>query len=154
MDGNSAGAKPIDILLVEDNPADARLTREAFVDSKMVNALHHVQNGDEAMAFLRREPPYEDACRPDVVLLDLNMPGTDGRGVLAQIKADDKLKTIPVVILTTSEADEDILKSYELHANCYVTKPVDFDKFVTIVQSIEDFWVSVVRLPPVRKLSS
>ena len=154
MDGNSPSAKPIDILLVEDNPADARLTREAFVDSKMVNALHHVQNGDEAMAFLRREPPYADACRPDVILLDLNMPGTDGRGVLAQIKADEKLKTIPVVILTTSEADEDILKSYELHANCYVTKPVDFDKFVTIVQSIEDFWVSVVRLPPVRKLSS
>jgi len=141
-------AKLIDILMVEDNPADARLTREAFVDSKMVNTLHHVRNGDEAMAFLNRKPPYQDAPRPDVVLLDLNMPGMDGRAVLAEMKSDPHLKTIPVVVLTTSEADEDIVRSYELHANCYVTKPVDFDKFVTIVQAIDDFWVSVVRLPP------
>jgi CheY-like chemotaxis protein len=141
-------AKLIDILLVEDNPADARLTREAFVDSKMVNTLHHVRNGDEAMAFLNRKPPYADAPRPDVVLLDLNMPGMDGRAVLAEMKSDPHLKTIPVVVLTTSEAEEDIARSYELHANCYVTKPVDFDKFVTIVQAIDDFWVSVVRLPP------
>jgi CheY-like chemotaxis protein len=141
-------AKLIDILLVEDNPADARLTREAFIDSKMVNTLHHVRDGDEAMAFLNRKPPYADAPRPDVVLLDLNMPGMDGRAVLAAMKSDPHLKTIPVVVLTTSEADEDIVRSYELHANCYVTKPVDFDKFVTIVQAIDDFWVSVVRLPP------
>ena len=145
---STPNAKLIDILLVEDNPADARLTREAFIDSKMVNTLHHVQNGDEAMAFLYRKPPYADAPRPDVVLLDLNMPGMDGRAVLAEMKADPHLKTIPVVVLTTSEADEDIVRSYELHANCYVTKPVDFDKFVTIVQAIDDFWVSVVRLPP------
>jgi CheY-like chemotaxis protein len=141
-------AKLIDILLVEDNPADARLTREAFIDSKMVNTLHHVRNGDEAMAFLNRTPPYADAPRPDVVLLDLNMPGMDGRAVLAEMKADPHLKTIPVVVLTTSEAEEDIARSYELHCNCYVTKPVDFDKFVTIVQAIDEFWVSVVRLPP------
>ena len=147
MDG-APNAKLIDILMVEDNPADARLTREAFVDSKMVNTLHHVRNGDEAMAFLNRKPPYQDAPRPDVVLLDLNMPGMDGRAVLAEMKSDPHLKTIPVVVLTTSEADEDIVRSYELHANCYVTKPVDFDKFVTIVQAIDDFWVSVVRLPP------
>jgi CheY-like chemotaxis protein len=141
-------AKLIDILLVEDNPADARLTREAFIDSKMVNTLHHVRNGEEAMAFLNRNPPYADAPRPDVVLLDLNMPGMDGRAVLAEMKADPHLKTIPVVVLTTSEAEEDIARSYELHCNCYVTKPVDFDKFVTIVQAIDEFWVSVVRLPP------
>ena len=147
MDG-ATNAKLIDILMVEDNPADARLTREAFVDSKMVNTLHHVRNGDEAMAFLNRKPPYADAPRPDVVLLDLNMPGMDGRAVLAEMKSDPRLKTIPVVVLTTSEADEDIIRSYELHANCYVTKPVDFEKFVTIVQAIDDFWVSVVRLPP------
>jgi CheY-like chemotaxis protein len=147
MDG-APNAKLIDILMVEDNPADARLTREAFVDSKMVNTLHHVRNGDEAMAFLHKKPPYADAPRPDVVLLDLNMPGMDGRAVLAEMKADPLLKTIPVVVLTTSEADEDIVRSYELHANCYVTKPVDFDKFVTIVQAIDEFWVSVVRLPP------
>jgi len=147
MDG-ATNAKLIDILMVEDNPADARLTREAFVDSKMVNTLHHVRNGEEAMAFLNRKPPYADAPRPDVVLLDLNMPGMDGRAVLAEMKSDPRLKTIPVVVLTTSEADEDIIRSYELHANCYVTKPVDFEKFVTIVQAIDDFWVSVVRLPP------
>jgi two-component system response regulator len=139
--------------MVEDNPADARLTREAFVDSKMVNALHHVQDGEQALAFLRREPPYADAPRPDVILLDLNMPRLDGRAVLAEIKDDPDLKTIPVVVLTTSESDEDILKSYALHANCYVTKPVDFDKFVTIVQSVEDFWVSVVRLPAEHRVS-
>jgi CheY-like chemotaxis protein len=147
MDG-ARNVKLIDILLVEDNPADARLTREAFIDSKMANTLHHVRNGDEAMAFLNRKPPFADAPRPDVVLLDLNMPGMDGRAVLAEMKSDPQLKTIPVVVLTTSEAEEDIARSYELHCNCYVTKPVDFDKFVSIVQAIDDFWVSVVRLPP------
>jgi CheY-like chemotaxis protein len=146
MDG-ARNVKLIDILLVEDNPADARLTREAFIDSKMANVLHHVRNGDEAMAFLNRKPPFADAPRPDVVLLDLNMPGMDGRAVLAEMKSDPQLKTIPVVVLTTSEAEEDIARSYELHCNCYVTKPVDFDKFVSIVQAIDDFWVSVVRLP-------
>jgi CheY-like chemotaxis protein len=147
MDQRIIGGKPIDILLVDDNPADARLTREALDDSKIANALHHVVDGMEAIAFLRREAPYQAAPRPDIILLDLNMPRMDGRQVLAEIKNDDRLKTIPIVILTTSEAEEDIVKSYQLHANCYVTKPVDFDKFVTIVQAIEDFWLSIVRLP-------
>ena len=138
----------IDIMLVEDNPADARLTEEAMRDCAMPTTLHHVWDGEQAMDFLRRQGKFTDAPRPDIVLLDLNMPKMDGRAVLAQLKRDPQLMTIPVVVLTTSEAEEDILKSYELHANCYVQKPVDLDKFMSIVGLIENFWLSAVRLPP------
>ena len=138
----------IDIMLVEDNPADARLTEEAMRDCAMPTNLHHVWDGEQAMGFLRRQGEFADAPRPDIVLLDLNMPKMDGRAVLAQLKGDPRLMTIPVVVLTTSEAEEDILKSYELHANCYVQKPVDLDKFISIVGLIENFWLSAVRLPP------
>jgi CheY-like chemotaxis protein len=138
----------IDIMLVEDNPADARLTAEAMRDCDMPTNLHHVWDGEQAMGFLRREGEFAEAPRPDIVLLDLNMPKMDGRAVLAQLKGDPRLMTIPVVVLTTSEAEEDILKSYELHANCYVQKPVDLDKFMSIVGLIENFWLSAVRLPP------
>ena len=153
MDHWALGMKSVDILLVEDNAADARLTREALGDSKIANALHHVTDGTQALAFLRREPPYEEAPRPDIILLDLNMPRMDGRAVLAHIKEDAELKSIPVVVLTTSEAEEDILRSYNLHANCYVSKPVDFDKFIAIVRAIEDFWMTIVHLPT-RRLSA
>lgn len=135
------------ILMVEDNPGDARLTTEALKENKLANDLHHVLDGVEAMAFLRREGQYADAPRPDIVLLDLNLPRKDGREVLAEIKADPELMHIPVVVLTTSEAESDILRSYKLHANCYITKPVDLDKFIQIVHGIEDFWLSVVKLP-------
>jgi len=138
----------IDIMLVEDNPADARLTEEAMRDCAMPTNLHHVWDGEQAMGFLRREGEFANAPRPDIVLLDLNMPKMDGRAVLAQLKGDPRLMTIPVVVLTTSEAEEDILQSYELHANCYVQKPVDLDKFISIVGLIENFWLSAVRLPP------
>jgi CheY-like chemotaxis protein len=138
----------IDIMLVEDNPADARLTEEAMRDCSTPTNLYHVWDGEQAMGFLRREGEFADAPRPDIVLLDLNMPKMDGRAVLAQLKGDPRLMTIPVVVLTTSEAEEDILKSYELHANCYVQKPVDLDKFISIVGLIENFWLSAVRLPP------
>ena len=138
---------PLKVLLVEDNPADARLTREAFREADFAGTLDAVKDGVEAMAYLRREGKYADAARPDLVLLDLNLPRRDGRQVLAEIKADADLKTIPVVILTTSKADEDILRSYNLHANCYVTKPVDLDQFITVVKSIEDFWLTIVALP-------
>jgi chemotaxis family two-component system response regulator Rcp1 len=139
--------EPIDILLVEDNPGDVRLTVEALKEGKVHNRLSVVQDGVEALAFLRREGKYADAPRPDVILLDLNLPKKDGREVLAEIKADDRLRRIPVVVLTTSKAEEDILRSYALHANCYVTKPVDLEQFITVVRSIEDFWFSIVRLP-------
>jgi CheY-like chemotaxis protein len=138
----------IDIMLVEDNPADARLTEEAMRECGVPTSLHHVWDGEQAMGFLRREGDFSDAPRPDIVLLDLNMPKMDGRAVLSQLKADPNLMTIPVVVLTTSEAEEDILNSYELHANCYVQKPVDLDKFMSIIGLIENFWLSVVRLPP------
>jgi chemotaxis family two-component system response regulator Rcp1 len=138
----------IEILLVEDNPGDIRLTQEALKDSKVFNTLHVVRDGVEAMAFLFREPPYEDAPRPDIILLDLNLPRMDGRGVLEEIKKDGDLRRIPVVILTTSEADEDIIRTYDLHANCYITKPVDLNRFVTIVKTIESFWFQIVKLPP------
>jgi len=138
----------VDIMLVEDNPADARLTEEAMRECGLPTNLHHVWNGEQAMEFLRGTGEFADAPRPDIMLLDLNMPKMDGRAVLAQIKADPALMTIPVVVLTTSEAEEDILRSYELHANCYVQKPVDLDKFVSIVGLIENFWLSAVRLPP------
>ena len=135
------------ILLVEDNPADVRLTKEALKDAKVHHALHQVGDGLSALAFLRREGKYNDAPRPDLVLLDLNLPGKDGREVLQNIKSDPALQTIPVVVLTTSSADEDILRTYNLHANCYVTKPVDYNQFGIIIRSIEDFWLSVVKLP-------
>jgi CheY-like chemotaxis protein len=140
--------KPVEILLVEDNPGDVRLTVEALKEAKVRNNLHVAENGVEAMAFLRQEGEYADAPRPDVILLDLNLPKKDGREVLAEIKEDPDLRRIPVVILTVSQAEEDILKTYDLHANCYITKPVDLDQFLTVVRSIEDFWLTVVRLPP------
>ena len=147
MNGEQAG-RPVRILLVEDNPADAELTQEALASNKVRNDLFVVQDGEEAMAFLRREPPHEDAPRPDLVLLDLNLPKKDGREVLAEMKDDPDLKVIPVVILTTSKAEEDILRSYELRANCYVTKPVKLKEFIQVVKSIDHFWLSIVELPP------
>jgi CheY-like chemotaxis protein len=138
---------PIDILLVEDDPGDVLMTQEAFEHHKIRNALHVVSDGVEALQFVRGEPPHEHAPRPGLVLLDLNLPRKDGREVLAEIKADPDLRTIPVVILTTSEAEEDVLRSYSLHANAYVTKPVDFDRFVEVVRQIDDFFVTVVKLP-------
>lgn len=141
------GGHPIDILMVEDNPGDIRLTQEALKENKMNNNLHVVKDGMEAMAFLHHEREYESAPRPDLILLDLNLPRKDGRQVLAEIKGDPALKRIPVVILTTSQAEEDILKSYSLHANCFVTKPVDLDQFMKVVQSIEHFWITIVKLP-------
>ena len=140
--------KPIHILLVEDNPGDADLAREALEDSKLSNALHVVDDGEKAMAFLHREGVYVDAPRPDLILLDLNLPKKDGKEVLAEIKTDDNLKRIPVVILTTSQAEEDVLRTYNLHANCYITKPIDLNQFIHVVRSIEDFWLSIVILPP------
>ncbi len=139
--------KPIEILLVEDNPGDARLALESFKESKILNALHWVQDGVEALAFMRRQGRYTNVPRPDVILLDLNMPKMDGRRVLAEIKSDDDLKRIPVVILTISKSEEDILKTYNLHANCYITKPLDLDQFMKVIRSIEDFWLTIVRLP-------
>ncbi|HEU0298396.1 MAG TPA: response regulator [Longimicrobium sp.] len=143
-----ASTHPIEVLLVEDNPGDVRLTREALKEGKVHNNLSVVQDGVEALAFLRREGPHAAAPRPDVVLLDLNLPRKDGREVLAEIKADPALRTIPVVILTSSEAERDIVRAYALHANCYITKPVDLDQFITVVKSIEDFWFTIVKLPP------
>lgn len=140
-------ARVCEILLVEDNPADARLTREALSEGRMLNRLHHVKDGIEALQFLRGEDAFADAPTPDVILLDLNLPRKDGRQVLSEMKQDPRLRTIPVVVLTTSEAESDILRSYELHANCYITKPVELDKFITIVQSIESFWLAIVKLP-------
>ncbi|MEH2154653.1 MAG: response regulator [Nostoc sp.] len=139
---------PIEVLLVEDNPGDAQLTRIALEDSKISIHLNVVEDGVEAMAFLRKQDKYAKAAHPDIVLLDLNLPRKDGREVLAEIKGDENLKRIPVVVLTTSQAEEDILKAYNLCANCYITKPVDFDQFVKIVQSIENFWFAIVKLPP------
>lgn len=144
----AAYLKPIDILLVEDNLGDADLAREALTTSKLHNMLHVVGDGEEAMAFLRRTGKHAGAPRPDLVLLDLNLPRKDGREVLAEIKADPDLKRIPVVILTISKDEEDILKSYNLHANCFITKPIDLTQFLKVVQSIEDFWLTIVRLPP------
>ncbi|MEN8445764.1 MAG: response regulator [Cyanobacteria bacterium J06555_13] len=143
-----SGSIPIDVLLVEDSPSDAKLTAKTFKKSKVLNNLHIVEDGVEAMDFLRQAAPFEAAPRPDLILLDLNLPRKDGRKVLAEIKDDPALQNIPVVILTTSEADEDILKSYELRANCYITKPVTLKQFVKAVESIGDFWLTVVKLPP------
>jgi CheY-like chemotaxis protein len=139
--------QPIEVLLVEDDPGDVLLIREAFEFNKVHNNLNVVNDGEQALAYLRGDGEYAGAPRPDLVLLDLNLPRKDGREVLAEVKNDERLRTIPVVVLTTSEAEEDVLKSYELHANAYVTKPVDFERFVAIVRQIDDFFVSVVRLP-------
>jgi two-component system, chemotaxis family, response regulator Rcp1 len=139
--------RPAEVLLVEDSPGDVRLTREALKEGKVRNNLSVVSDGVEAMEFLRREGQYADAPRPDIVLLDLNMPRKDGREVLAEMKSDETLKRIPVVILTTSEAEQDILRTYDLHANCYLTKPVDLEQFISIVKSVEDFWLTIVQLP-------
>jgi two-component system, chemotaxis family, response regulator Rcp1 len=141
-------AKAIDILLVEDNLGDVRLTREALKEGKVLNTLHVVGDGIEALEFLRHEGQYARASHPDIILLDLNLPRMDGRELLAEIKSDLNLRRIPVVILTTSKAEEDIIKSYDLHANCYITKPVDLDQFFVVVKSVEEFWFTIVKLPP------
>ena len=141
-------AKIVDILLVEDNPGDARLAVEALKDGKVRNRLFHVEDGIEAIDFLRRRGAHANAVRPDLILLDLNLPGKDGREVLAEIKQDEDLKRIPVVVLTVSRAEEDVLRTYNLHANCFITKPIDFAQFIKVVRSIEDFWMTIVRLPP------
>ncbi len=139
--------EPVDILLVEDNPGDARLMKEALAEAKIRNRLQVVADGVGALAYLRRQEPFAGAVRPDLILLDLNLPGKDGREVLAEIKGDKDLRRIPVVILTTSRAEADIARAYDLHANAYVTKPLDIEQFITVVQSIEDFWLTTVRLP-------
>jgi CheY-like chemotaxis protein len=144
-------AEPIEVLLVEDDPGDVQLTKEAFEEHKVRNRLTVVSDGVDALAYLRRDPDvYPDAVPPDLILLDLNLPRRDGREVLQEIKADPELRRIPVVVLTTSQADEDIVRSYNLHANAYVTKPVDFDRFIAVVRQIDEFFVSVVKLPPRR----
>lgn len=148
MTNPDAHVEPIDVLLVEDDPGDVVLIQEAFEHNKVQNRLAIVSDGVEAVAYLRRDGEFADAPRPDLVLLDLNLPRKDGREVLAEIKADDELAAIPVVVLTTSEAEEDILRSYKLHANAYVSKPVDFDRFIEVVRQIDEFFVSVVKLPP------
>jgi CheY-like chemotaxis protein len=145
--GFRVNMRPIEILIVEDNPGDVRLTREAMQESKIIVSLQSVEDGVEAMAYLRRQGKYAAAARPDLILLDLNLPRKDGREVLQDVKSDDDLKRIPVVILTTSEAEEDILRSYNLHANAYVTKPVELEAFLHVVRSIEEFWLSVVKFP-------
>jgi two-component system, chemotaxis family, response regulator Rcp1 len=151
MYSDAVAEKPIDILLVEDNPGDARLAQEALKDSKVRNAIHVAGDGVEAMAFLRNEGRHAKAPRPDLILLDLNLPRMDGRQVLNAIKSDPELKRIPVVILTISKDEEDILKSYNLHANCFITKPIDLEQFIKVVRSVEDFWLSIVKLPPNHK---
>jgi chemotaxis family two-component system response regulator Rcp1 len=145
---NGVVCGPIEILLVEDNPGDVRLTIEALKEGKVANQINVAVDGIDAMAFLRREGKYENAPKPDLILLDLNLPKKNGREVLAEIKVDPHLKYIPVVILTSSQAEKDIVMTYNLHANCYIKKPVDFDQFINVVKSIEDFWFNVVKLPP------
>jgi two-component system, chemotaxis family, response regulator Rcp1 len=147
MNHASYAWRPIEILLVEDSPGDVELTKEALSDAKVRNRLHVADDGAKAIDFLHRRGEYGDAPRPDLILLDLNLPRKDGRQVLAEIKADAALADIPVVVLTTSEADDDILHAYQLHANCYITKPVDFQQFLKVVKAIEDFWLTVVKLP-------
>jgi chemotaxis family two-component system response regulator Rcp1 len=148
MTGHKGECRPIEILMVEDNPGDVRLTVEALKEGKVRNNFHTVEDGLEALAFLRRQGKYANAPRPDLILLDLNLPKMNGREVLAEIKADPDLRRIPVVILTVSKAEQDILKTYNLYANCYITKPVDLDQFLEVVKSIENFWLTVVMLPP------
>jgi chemotaxis family two-component system response regulator Rcp1 len=147
MESMGTGAVPIEVLLVEDSPGDVRLTREAFKDAKVHINLHVASDGIDAMAFLRREGEHANAPRPDLILLDLNLPKKDGRQVLAELKESPTLKCIPVVILTTSASEADIRGSYQLHANCFITKPVDLEGFLTVVKSIDNFWLSVVKLP-------
>jgi two-component system response regulator len=144
---NSVSARPIQILLVEDSPTDAKLTLEALKMAKVFNQVSHVEDGVEAMEFLRQEGKYAQSQRPDLILLDLNLPRKDGREVLEEIKGNPDFQLIPVVILTTSQAEQDIIRSYKLHANCYITKPVNFDRFLEVVQMIENFWLTVVVLP-------
>lgn len=144
---NVGQARQIDILLIEDNAGDVRLVREALRDGKLINDVAAVSDGYQALAYLRRQGQYGKVSQPDLILLDLNLPGKDGREVLAEIKTDPELRRIPVVVVSSSQAEEDIVKTYNLHANCYVTKPVNLDRFVQVVKSIEDFWVSIVRLP-------
>ena len=146
MDDSSS--KIVDILLVEDNPGDVRLAQEALKESKVRNKLYIVEDGVEAMAFLRRQDRYADMPRPDLIILDLNLPRKNGREVLAEIKADESLKRIPVVVLTVSKAEEDIIKCYDYHANCYITKPLDFSQFMEVTKSIDEFWLAIVKLPP------
>ncbi|HEX2773709.1 MAG TPA: response regulator [Micromonosporaceae bacterium] len=148
MTAPADGKSPIEVLLVEDDPGDVLMTKEAFEEHKLRNRLSVVSDGAAALSYLRREGEYADASMPDLILLDLNLPRRDGREVLEEIKKDEQLCRIPVVVLTTSQTDEDILRSYQLHANAYVTKPVDFDRFITVVRQIDDFFVSVVKLPP------
>ena len=143
--------RPIDILLVEDNPADVRLTREALREAKVLNSLHIVEDGMKALDFLRKRSPYASCPSPDLILLDLNLPKKDGREVLAEIKQDESWRRIPVVVLTTSRAEEDIVRSYDLHANAYVTKPVNLDQFLEAIRVIEKFWLAIVTLPPATK---
>ena len=143
----TANSSPIDLLLIEDDPGDVVMTREALSGAKVLHNLHVIDNGESAVAFVKRQGQYADAPRPDLILLDLNLPRLDGREVLALIKADESLRQIPVVILTTSDAEEDIARSYDLHANAYVTKPVDFEAFMRIVRQVDDFFLSVARLP-------
>ncbi len=147
MSSNENDNQAIEILLVEDNPGDVRLIIEAMIEAKLDNRFHIVEDGVEAMQFLRHEGRFGDAPRPDLILLDLNLPKKDGRAVLAEVKADPALKRIPVVVLTTSRAEEDVLRAYDLHANCYITKPVDMEQFMKVVAQIDDFWVRVVTLP-------
>jgi chemotaxis family two-component system response regulator Rcp1 len=140
-------SRPVQILLVEDNPGDVRLVQEALRDEKIINQVHVVNDGVEAMEFLRNQGPFQDAPRPDFILLDLNLPRMNGREVLQAIKSDDNLRLIPVIVLTSSQAEEDILRAYNCSANCFVTKPPDFESFIRVVRSIEDFWISIVKLP-------
>lgn len=144
---NTANMRPVEILLVEDNPGDVELTIEALKEGKVANTLNVCADGVEALEYLRRQGKHAKATRPDLILLDLNLPRKDGREVLADIKADEQLKKIPVVVLTTSEAEADIVKSYELHANCYICKPVDLAQFIRVVKSIDEFWLAVCKLP-------
>lgn len=144
----SSTAEPVQILLVEDNPGDVRLTVEILKEAKVLNALEVVEDGVEALAYLRREGGFEDKRLPDLILLDLNLPKIDGRDLLAEIKMDSDLERIPVVILTSSDAEADVIKTYDLHANCYITKPIDLDQFMGVVKSIDHFWLTVVKLPP------
>lgn len=139
---------PIEILLIEDNPADIRLTQEAFQQARLQNTIHVVQDGVNAMAFIRQTAPFQQAPRPDLILLDLNLPKKDGREVLKEIKSDTHTRTIPVVVLTTSDDEADVLRSYDLHANAYLVKPIDILQFIKMIQTLEDFWLSVVKLPP------
>jgi len=145
---STTSVRPVEILLVEDSPSDARLTMEALKEGRLLNSVHHVDNGEDAMAFLRREGEYENAPRPDVVLLDINLPRKSGLEVLGETKADPALRSIPIVILSTSKHEKDVFTAYGLNANCYITKPVDLEKFIEVVKFVDHFWVNIVTLPP------